>query len=216
MAQRRSTSTSTEKSEWRVNGLGMATGSPIRRMRRAVGNGKESVEQSVDLDNRNLTNDAGNEAPVTLEALQAAVEAETLLKDSPKVKVFLQKARNEKSGGDERISRARTTRRDEGYETCGTEGWKTRTAIALVKVVRQERHVAESVEVVSKDATAATDETSTVPLRVWRTRRRYDRLVRKTRAREKRRALEWLSAHNYPETTYVRFEVMWRKATKDG
>ncbi|KAG4059141.1 hypothetical protein PC123_g5921 [Phytophthora cactorum] len=106
MAQRRSTSTSTEKSEWRVN-----------EGAEAVGNGKESVEQSVDLDNRNLvkaevaelvvaqlnvwvtcgedgeTNDAGNEAPVTLEALQAAVEAETLLKDSPKVKVFLQKAR---------------------------------------------------------------------------------------------------------------------------
>ncbi|KAG3248990.1 hypothetical protein PI124_g6339 [Phytophthora idaei] len=201
----------------------------------AVGNGKESVEQSVDLDNRNLvkaevaelvvahlsvwvacgedgyTNDAGNEAPVTLEALQADVEAETLLKDAPKVKVFLQKARQALhdevvAQGDEHQRRRRKKReeRRRRVKQSGKDDEERRG--------RRDR----CVEVVSKGATAATDETSTVPLRVWRTRRRYDRLVRKTRAREIRRALEWLSAHNYPETTYVRFEVMWRKATKDG
>ncbi|KAG2912158.1 hypothetical protein PC129_g7666 [Phytophthora cactorum] len=58
-------------------------GGNLYRIRPGVGHGTEAA----------TTNDAGNEAPVTLEALQAAVEAETLLKDSPKVKVFLQKAR---------------------------------------------------------------------------------------------------------------------------
>ncbi|KAG3158296.1 hypothetical protein PI126_g7925 [Phytophthora idaei] len=45
-----------------------------------------------------------------------------------------------------------------------------------------------------------------------RVQRRDDQLYHESGGR----VLEWLSAHNYPETTYVQFEKMRRKATKDG
>ncbi|KAG2909641.1 hypothetical protein PC114_g10032 [Phytophthora cactorum] len=40
--------------------------------------------------------------------------------------------------------------------------------------------------------------------------------LKTVRAESGRRVLEWLSAHNYSETTYVRLEKTRRKATKDG
>ncbi|KAG3173165.1 hypothetical protein PI126_g955 [Phytophthora idaei] len=206
-------------------GVGHGTEAATRRVceegAEAVGNGKESVEQSVDLDNRNLvkaevaelvvahlsvwvacgedgyTNDAGNEAPVTLEALQADVEAETLLKDAPKVKVFLQKARQALhdevvAQGDEHQRRRRKKREERrrrvkqsGKDDEERRGRRDRWCRGV-----DDPHGDRPSQ--GRDGCNGRDE------------------YRPTASVENSSEVRQI------ETTYVRFEVMWRKATKDG
>ncbi|KAE9053065.1 hypothetical protein PF006_g33673, partial [Phytophthora fragariae] len=53
-------------------------------------------------------------------------------------------------------------------------------------------------------------------VRVSRTRRRYEKLARKARAREDRKLREWLATQQYPEGTYMAFADTKRRHGKNG
>ncbi|KAE9296025.1 hypothetical protein PR003_g23855 [Phytophthora rubi] len=53
-------------------------------------------------------------------------------------------------------------------------------------------------------------------VRVSRTRRRYEKLARKARAREDRKLREWLATQHYPEGTYMAFADTKRRHGKRG
>ncbi|KAE8975284.1 hypothetical protein PF011_g24542 [Phytophthora fragariae] len=163
------------------------------------------------------------------ESVQQAMATETGRRDPAKAKVLRVKAAEVLQRAAQAEVEARQLHRRQKRKLREHERRERRAARAsresehVVEVVRaavvpdkgHDELVVEAAMLVTSTGPVVTPSSDEF-VRESRTKRRYEKLARKARAREDRKLREWLAAQQYPEGTYMAFADVKRRHGKSG